>query len=166
MAVCASCGQENPEVAQFCQYCGSTILPAGSRRAAPAHEKAYAGFWLRVGAFVLDWTILAVVMGVLALLSGAGLLIGIAIPWLYEALMLSSESQATLGKKALGIFVTDTSGCRLTFGRATGRHFAKYVSSLFFGIGFIMVAFTPKKQGLHDLMAGTLAMSAGSEADD
>jgi uncharacterized RDD family membrane protein YckC len=81
----------------------------------------------------------------------------IAVMWLYFAKMESSEKQATVGKKALGIYVTDLNGQRLTFGRATGRFFAKIVSSLIpFYIGWIMAGFTEKKQALHDMMAGTL----------
>ena len=78
--------------------------------------------------------------------------------WLYFALMESSSKQATLGKMALGIRVTDVNGNRIGFGRATGRHFAKILSGLILGIGFLMAAFTEKKQALHDMIAGTLVV--------
>lgn len=80
------------------------------------------------------------------------------INWLYFALMESSGRQATLGKMALGIVVTDLNGDKIGFGRATGRYFAKILSGLILFIGFIMVAFTQKKQGLHDMIAGTLVV--------
>jgi uncharacterized RDD family membrane protein YckC len=76
--------------------------------------------------------------------------------WLYEALMESSSYQATLGKMILGMKVTDLYGNRISFGRATGRHFAKILSGMVLCIGFIMVGLTQRKQGLHDLLAGTL----------
>ncbi|MGA9497765.1 MAG: RDD family protein, partial [Terriglobales bacterium] len=76
--------------------------------------------------------------------------------WLYEAFMESSSYQATLGKMIFGMKVTDLYGNRISFGRATGRHFAKWLSGMILGIGYIMVAFTERKQGLHDLLAGTL----------
>ena len=76
--------------------------------------------------------------------------------WLYEAFMESSSYQATLGKMIFGMRVTDLNGNRISFERATGRHFAKWLSGLALGIGYIMVAFTERKQGLHDLLAGTL----------
>jgi uncharacterized RDD family membrane protein YckC len=76
--------------------------------------------------------------------------------WLYEALLLSSPWQATLGKLALGLRVTDEYGQRISFLRATGRHFAKYLSWMTIFIGFIMVAFTERRQALHDFIAGTL----------
>ena len=52
--------------------------------------------------------------------------------------------------------ITDLYGNRISFERATGRHFAKWLSSMVLGIGYIMVGFTERKQGLHDLVAGTL----------
>jgi uncharacterized RDD family membrane protein YckC len=55
-----------------------------------------------------------------------------------------------------GMKVTDLNGARISFGRATARHFAKVLSAFVLFIGFIMVGFTERKQGLHDLLAGTL----------
>ncbi len=79
--------------------------------------------------------------------------------WLYHALMESSEWQATLGKKALGLVVTDMAGQRLSFGRSTGRHFGKIVTNLIPAfIGYIMAGFTEKKQALHDMLAGCLVL--------
>ena len=90
-------------------------------------------------------------MGMMMLFS----LIGV---WLYFALMESSEKQATLGKMAVGIKVTDEFGDRISFGRATGRYFSKIISGMIIYIGFIMVAFTEKRQGLHDIIAKTLVL--------
>ena len=87
------------------------------------------------------------------------------INWLYFALLESSSMQGTLGKKALGMIVTDLSGNRIGFGRATGRYFGKILSAIILGIGFIMVAFTERKQGLHDLLANTLVYKASSSTD-
>jgi uncharacterized RDD family membrane protein YckC len=78
--------------------------------------------------------------------------------WLYFALMESSTWQATLGKKALGLEVTDLEGKRIGFGRASGRFFGKILSVLILWIGFIMAGFTEKKQALHDMLAGTLVI--------
>jgi uncharacterized RDD family membrane protein YckC len=80
------------------------------------------------------------------------------LPWLYWAIMESSSRQATLGKMALGIVVTDLEGHRISFGKATGRYFGKLISLLILLIGFIMIAFTDKKQGLHDMMAGCVVV--------
>jgi len=82
--------------------------------------------------------------------------ISIVVKWLYEALLTSSSRQATVGKMALGMKVTDLAGNRISFARATGRHFAKIVSGMILWIGFIMAGFTQRKQALHDFMAGTL----------
>jgi uncharacterized RDD family membrane protein YckC len=79
--------------------------------------------------------------------------------WLYFAGMESSARQATIGKSAMSLRVTNYEGQRISFGHATGRFFAKIVSGLIpFAIGYIMAAFTEKKQALHDLIAGTLVL--------
>ncbi len=86
------------------------------------------------------------------------IVLSIIISWLYNALMESSSTQATLGKMAVGIHVTDTNGRRISFLRATGRYFAKGFLSSILLIGYIMAFFTNRKQALHDLMAGTLVL--------
>ncbi len=78
--------------------------------------------------------------------------------WLYFALMEASSRQGTLGKLALGIKVTDLYGNRISFGRATGRYFGKIISGAIFMIGYIMAAFTERKQALHDIMASCLVV--------
>jgi len=62
---------------------------------------------------------------------------------------------ATPGKQILGLRILDADGSRLTFGRALIRHCGEWLSKLTFGIGFLLVAFTPKKRALHDLLART-----------
>ena len=148
----------------------------------------YAGFWRRFVAHLIDQFILGIAAFVvllpgLALLGvgiGAGIMdesdsaIGLIIAaiaayliaivlilvgqWLYYALMESSGKQATLGKLALGIVVTDLSGNRITFGRATGRYFGKIISGMIMCIGYIMAGFTERKQALHDIMASCLVV--------
>jgi uncharacterized RDD family membrane protein YckC len=78
--------------------------------------------------------------------------------WLYYALMESSSRQATLGKLAIGIVVTDLGGNRISFGRATGRYFGKILSGMIMCIGYIMAGFTERKQALHDIMASCLVV--------
>ncbi len=78
--------------------------------------------------------------------------------WLYEALLTASSWQGTVGKRVLRLKVTDEAGNRISFARSTGRFFAKILSQVILWIGFIMVAFTDKKRGLHDMLAGTLVM--------
>ena len=78
--------------------------------------------------------------------------------WLYFTLFESSSLQATPGKMALGIIVTDLSGNRISFARANGRYWGKTLTGLTLGIGWIMAGFTRKKQALHDILAGTLVV--------
>lgn len=135
----------------------------------------YAGFWRRLVAFIIDAVILNIVFYIIAAIFGvpygmAGQsartvgffsgfnLVTIIITWLYYSFMESSEKQATLGKMALSIKVTDMTGNRVSFGRATGRHFAKIISAIILLIGFIMAGFTEKKQALHDMIAQCLVV--------
>jgi uncharacterized RDD family membrane protein YckC len=90
--------------------------------------------------------------------SHAGWFVGSIASWLYYAMMESSEQQATLGKQAMKIYVTDMQGSRISFGQATGRHFAKIISAVIIYIGFIMAGFTDKKQALHDIIANCLVL--------
>lgn len=85
--------------------------------------------------------------------------IGVLLQWLYFAYLESGEKQATWGKQALGLYVTDGAANRISFGRASGRFFAKIISHMIpLGIGFIMAGFTEKKQALHDMIAGCLVL--------
>ena len=76
--------------------------------------------------------------------------------WLYYALMESSPLQATLGKICMSYRVTDLKGARISFLRATGRHFAVAVSVLPCFLGLALVLITPRKQALHDIIAGCI----------
>lgn len=133
----------------------------------------YGGFWIRVVAYIIDAIIIGIVQYVIAMILGVNMfdpeapqtgastllnIISIAIGVAYFAGMESSAKQATVGKMAMGLIVTDVEGRRLSIGRAIGRYFAKILSALILLIGFIMVAFTERKQGLHDMIAGTLVL--------
>jgi len=96
--------------------------------------------------------LLSILMGPVAIITG------IVVSWLYVAGMEASSKQATLGKMALGIIVTDLDGQPISFGRATGRYFAKIISGLTLCVGYIMAGFTEKKQALHDMIASCLVV--------
>jgi uncharacterized RDD family membrane protein YckC len=85
--------------------------------------------------------------------------VSILIQWLYHAYLESGGKQATWGKQALGLYVTDLMGNPITFGRASGRFFAKMVTGMIpLGIGYIMAGFTERKQALHDMIASCLVL--------
>lgn len=122
---------------------------------------AYGSFWERFAAMFIDGIILAIVNFLVGLLvSGwpffAGNLVTIIIGWLYYALQESGSNQATLGKRAMGLSVTDLNGHRVSFARATGRHFGKIISAIIIFIGYFMMIWDDRNQTLHDKMAGTL----------
>jgi len=103
----------------------------------------------------------AAAMGMVGtIMAAAGLiwLVTTAFLILYYAVMESSKLQATVGKLAVGIKVTDLNGERVGFGKALGRSFSRIISYMVFFIGFLIAAFTEKKQALHDLIAGTIVL--------
>jgi len=184
---CPACGQEVTETARFCPNCGHPLNEsgpdAGPGETGAIHPAAvaYGGFWRRLLAYFIDGILVYIVaagaaavvgyllgvhIGVLGPLrrgvrSGTGalrFLLVSMISWLYWAGLESSQKQATIGKRALGLKVTDMQGEPISFGRATGRYFGKYLSALILGIGFLMIGWTAKKQALHDIMAGTLVV--------
>jgi uncharacterized RDD family membrane protein YckC len=141
------------------------------------------GFWIRFVAYMIDGLVLSVpfapAIAILVVLYGArwqepdeaAAIVGttallilalMVINWLYEALMTSSPRGATLGKMALGLRIVRFDGAQLSFGRATGRHFAKFIVTpavpLF--IGYIMAAFTNRKRARHDILADTLVIKS------
>lgn len=135
---------------------------------------AYADFWRRFCAYLIDVILIYIAILILLLLSSIIsdsipgdidnvlllLLVLIIFPWFYHAAMESSSKQATLGKMIFGIMVTDLGGNRISFGKATGRFWSKaIVSTIILFIGFVMAGFTKKKQALHDIMVGTLVIS-------
>ncbi len=147
----------------------------------PMPAVGYAGFWVRFVAWILDAFILYILgMGTNAMLrltagvpltplwaasrgatfaSGcAESLIGIVVWWIYHATLESSPSEATPGKRALRLRVTDLQGRRITFGRATGRTFGKVLSYATLLVGFFMAGFTARRQALHDLIAETVVL--------
>lgn len=139
----------------------------------------YGGFWRRFVAYIIDAIVLSIVAYPILMFAGLGdvepgtepeigtgfwlaYLAVIVINWLYFALLESSGKQATLGKMALGMVVTDLDGNRVSFGKASGRFFGKILSGLILLIGYIMAAFTERKQALHDMLAGTLVLKGRS----
>jgi len=164
----------------------AAVTPAGAVHSVPVSPlfaARYGGFWIRFVAIIIDAIIIRVVIAPIGFMfAGLGWLGGITqgfphrLPppalflvgggitalliivgqWLYEAFLLSSSYQATPGKMIFGMKVTDLQGNRISFARASGRHFAKYLSAMFLCVGFIMAGFTARKQALHDILAGTI----------
>lgn len=95
--------------------------------------------------------------GLMALMGGYWL-VSIVLQVLYFTLMESSKTQATVGKLALGLKVTDTNGNKLDFTKALVRNLCRIISNFTLLIGYIIAGFTEKKQALHDLIAGTLVV--------
>ena len=186
--VCQNCGITLSGSLAPSQAAAPARAYAPAPPVAYAPPSIYGGFWIRFLAHLIDHVILGAVAAplffitvlpsiiriarqaerdqepspemIIAIVSSVFVYIAIAFvgQWLYEALLTSSSWQGTIGKRVLRLKVVDEAGNRIGFGRSTGRFFAKILSSMFFCIGFIMIGFTDKKRGLHDMLASTLVM--------
>ena len=179
---CSQCGAENADSALLCARCGQSLTapppsPPVASLAVPEGPTVFASFWIRAGAALIDYVIivgsmlLLLFVGALSALMPPLMVLLLALfwiasivgPWLYTALFESSAMQATPGKKAIGLKVTDLQGNRISFGRATGRYFAEWITGMTFLVGYVMVTFTQKRQSLHDMIAGTVVVAAGTD---
>jgi len=151
-------------------------------------EVVYAGFWKRVAAYMIDYFVLVIPGSIIGAILGAILgasmgavgsgesaieivaqlasaLINLCIGMAYYTWFHASQGGATLGKMAVGIKVVRGNGERLTKARAFGRYWAMLLSSFTLGIGFLMAAFTERKQGLHDMICDTLVVDRWAYTD-
>ena len=140
-----------------------------------AQNTEYGGFWARLVALIIDDAIVFIIMlaallamgiagatvGMESMMGAVASLVATFVPLLYWAVLESSSRQATFGKRIMGLEVTDLEGNRLSFLRAFLRTLAKIISSIPFGLGFLIAAFTARKQALHDIIVKTLVVRSG-----
>jgi uncharacterized RDD family membrane protein YckC len=167
---CDVCGRDNPPEARFCANCGAALTAAPVQAPAPATPPAapaapgeYAGFWIRLGAAVIDYLILTVVSFLIAFpmrfaaFGSLSFLPGFGFPlyWVYHWLFIGLIGQ-TPGKMAVGVRVVNAGGAKPGLGIAALREIlGKFISFCIILLGFIWIAFDGKKQGWHDRIAGT-----------
>jgi len=140
-----------------------------------APQIRYAGFWLRVFAGMIDGIVIsfllsAIVVSIASLasqlpelgynylrpvLSAWIIFLGLTFSLFYFSFLLSSSWQATVGMRVFSLKITDYDYKRISFGIAFIRELSTILSAAIFNIGYFMIAFTKKKQGLHDLIANT-----------
>ena len=114
----------------------------------------YAGFWIRVVAAFIDGIVqsLGYVFMVIdpSLASLAVLVIGVG-----NLVVLQGLKGQSIGKMVVGLQVIKTSGEDISVVTAIIRYIGQIISGIILFIGYLMVAFTARKQGLHDMIAGT-----------
>ena len=182
IVICPNCGKNTPE-GKFCEHCGASVQTTQTFQqpvAAPINVPQptggrHAGFWIRLGAYLIDLIILMVVAVIIGAVLGISIFTGssnyyssgasegflvlfylifIIIIWLYFSIQESSPAQATLGKRAVNVKVTDLEGNRIGFGKATVRTIVRFIP-LIGPLGCLAIGFSDNKQGLHDWAAGT-----------
>jgi uncharacterized RDD family membrane protein YckC len=130
----------------------------------PDERGGYAGFWRRFAAYAIDYVLVFAGSAALAVAasdtefgSGPQLSVLVLVGYFFYCTLLESSSwQATVGKRALGLKVTNRRGERIGFGRAAMRFAAKLLSGLTLCLGYLLFFVTKRRQALHDLIAGTL----------
>ena len=150
---------------------------SSSQKTTTSERDAYGGFWLRAGACFVDMAVIllpsllarslayyliqqTLPSATVLQIQVTGFCVSLLISWTYYASFLSSAWQATVGKRVCSLKVVDYDGKRISFGRATGRYFGAWLSSLPLGIGFLMITWTRRRQALHDFLAETLVIKA------
>jgi uncharacterized RDD family membrane protein YckC len=184
---CPRCGTWLPDEAASCSLCGLVLRP-GAAAAPPGvttpavvvEQVAYAGFWRRFWALLIDVIVtyfpIATVRVLLGLpasgsfdpLQASAWWAGtfeLLIDWLYAAILISSPWRATLGQAVMDLHVTDLNGDRISFARATGRWLAQILNLVTLGFGILLQVFTTRRQALHDLVSRTVVVrSRGARA--
>ena len=121
-------------------------------------KQIYAGFWQRFLAGIIDSIILIVIEVILIFIPIIGWILSLFVTWFYFAIQHSSTKQATFAMRALDIKITNENHGKIGFWRATGNFYLTVISALVVFIGFLMIAFTSKKQGFHNLISRTLCI--------
>jgi uncharacterized RDD family membrane protein YckC len=197
---CTNCGHPNDEGEKFCASCGALLklpqnagilqsqpvasppppvqviheTPPTEPEMAPTHDVAYAGFWRRSFALLLDTILVSVVLVAAMMLTlvvviatvgqddmytiPAVSVVSLLVSILWFPVLECGSWQASPGKRIMKIYVTDREGQRISFWRSVGRTLLKFISSITVMIGYFMAGFTDKKQALHDKMTGCLVV--------
>lgn len=177
--VCSECGQAfaEDEIIRFqdarvCAVCKPVFIQKIKEGVSVAGTMDYAGFWIRFAAFLVDGFILGIFNMLLFIPLGIWMpkspdnpfvimsfmpvlmLFQYAIPACYDAWFVGKYA-ATPGKMVCKLKVILADGSRVSYPRAFGRHFAKWISSMILFIGFIMAAFDDERRTLHDRICET-----------
>lgn len=146
--------------------------PAPSAPAESAVALQPAGFWLRFVALVVDSALMMILLGVM-MIGAAGVgedlvapayWLWVLISFLYWPVLESTARRGTVGKMMLGLVVADIDGGKLPFLRSLLRNLAKIISAIPFYIGFLLAAFTARKQALHDLITKAVVLRQGASS--
>lgn len=125
----------------------------------PNPDPVYVGFWRRALAYLIDFLILWAIGGLLPISDWGERVLDM----IYFVALPCTAWQATIGKLVIGAKIVDGEGQRLSILRSLGRYFAQFISGILLCIGYIMIAFSVEKRGLHDHMCNTYVLNKDSE---
>jgi uncharacterized RDD family membrane protein YckC len=157
MRFCTACGSRVDGKNSFCPACGKELTQQAEANVASAGPIPYAGFGIRLVADLIDSIVMIAVFFLTPVLP-FNVIFAIVVGSIYGAWMESSSPQASLGKMAFSLKVTDLEGRRISFSRALARWGAKQILkvSVIGCLTFIVIEFSQNKRGIHDLLAGTV----------
>lgn len=181
-SVCSDCGSLKPDAVAVCPGCNAEVVAiAPPDTTARSRDLVCASIGCRLAAALLDSVFASALLAPLTLLfiwlmqafhlelglseyksqvvaGSAAVVLCIIGHWLYCARAEASARQATLGKRLMRLKVVNTDYAPVTFGQATWRHFAKFLSTFALFAGFVLAFFNHRRQTLHDVIAGTLVV--------
>lgn len=155
MAFCTNCGHEMSPQAAACPQCGR---PTGTG----VTTSAYAEFWTRAGAALLDWLIL-IIPSVILNVSVLPFIGGVLLDFLYHWLTVAYWDGQTIGKRVVGIRVTRPDGTAVDPATAAVRSGVRLVSGFVILLGFLWAAWDPEKRTWHDMAADTRVYRAPTQ---
>lgn len=146
LKACGTCGSM---IVDGCKWCKDNKVVALPK---------YAGFWLRVAAFIIDLVVITLFIELISSFIGYNYYLNVVMIYFYRTVLECSKYQGTIGKGIMGLKVTDLDGEQIDFNKANFRYVIMLLSSFALGIGFLMALFTKKKQTLHDTLTKTLVV--------
>lgn len=181
--VCAECGRTLPAdrlvrfgASQVCADCKPLFFQKLREGGGPVAAVHYGGFWIRVAASILDGILLSMINGIVQLVATTAMtgiatrrpdslapviggvaamtLLQMAVAAGYEIFFVGRFA-ATPGKMACGLKIVTADGGRVSYARATGRHFAELLNMFTLMIGYVIAAFDAEKRTLHDHICAT-----------
>lgn len=148
---CSKCGASIHNPDSICIVCKEEVITNTQGVFKPIH----AGFWLRIAAYLIDGLVVGMVIEIYNSFFGFNYYLAVGFYFAYKVFLECSKYQGTLGKGIMGLKVINYKGERISFDQSVRRYIGHVFSFMIFALGFVMIVFTPNKQGIQDFLAKT-----------